>query len=391
MPGRCVPAQRMTGDAAGPTESVPSTCTSRVAVLLLLLAAVQFVVFIGYFPSSIIVTPYGDVLDWLSGFYEIAQQNLWQYLPAPHNGHRIVFTKLLTVADARLFAGLGYPVAWVCLSLLLALATLVTCAIWRSVDDAIVRRWAIAVAILLLFPTSLYPNVAYPVNSQHVIVIFFAMMACGSLTCSAAADGARLRRLYSGVCVAAACCASLASLNGMLVWPILLWMAWSLRLGRSTSVVIVLVGVFVIVRFGVSSSVATETGSSIAALGDIAHATRYLIEFHAMPWIEVDSLYWPAMCIGLPLLLLSVFFCLQAFVSPHGMRPITVVAIAMLMFSLATAIVIALGRHKMNLSPAHRYGIFLVVSCVALFVLVLPVFERWMANARTMRVVLGLT
>ncbi|MFT5450464.1 MAG: hypothetical protein ACI9DC_005672, partial [Gammaproteobacteria bacterium] len=42
-------------------------------------------------------------------------------------------------------------------------------------------------------------------------------------------------------------------------------------------------------------------------------------------------------------------------------------------------------------SPAHRYGIFLVVSCVALFVLVLPVFERWMANARTMRVVLGLT
>ena len=56
-----------------------------------------------------------------------------------------------------------------------------------------------------------------------------------------------------------------------------------------------------------------EIGASVAAIGGIAHATRYLIEFHAMPRVEVGPFYWPAMRIGLAALLLSVF-------SPEGIR-----------------------------------------------------------------------
>ena len=41
----------------------------------------------------------------------------------------------------------------------------------------------------------------------------------------------------------------------------------------------------------------------------------------------------------------------------------------------------------MNLLPAHRYGIFLVVSYVGLLVLVLPVFERWMEIRDELRVI----
>ena len=89
--------------------------TSRFLIPISLLAALQFALFIGYFPFAIIVTPYGDILDWLTLYYTFPDHSLWQYLFTPHNGHLIIFTRLLVIGDAELLGGLSYPIAFVCM------------------------------------------------------------------------------------------------------------------------------------------------------------------------------------------------------------------------------------------------------------------------------------
>ena len=356
---------------------------TRATQLLSSLAVLQLALFLAYFPFAIILTPYGDVLDWLNGYYSLADQNLWAYLWAPHNGHRLLFTKLLTIGDARLFGGLSSPVAWVCLCALLVAAALALSGIRRSVDDAQTRRWVTAVAVLLLFPTSSYASFAYPVNSQHPLVGFFVFLACVLLARAATdADNQRLvRNAYFLLALAAAGCASLTSLNGLMVWPILVWMSWALRLGRGYGFALATLGILVVTGFSYHYPFSSEIKASVGGLGDIAHIVKYLIEYHGMPWVEIGPLYWPAMVLGAAVLSLSIF-SLKGLFTPRTRPPAAIVSLAMLTFSLTTAAMIAAGRHQLDLLPAHRYSIFLLITFVALFVLNIPVFERWMNSAR---------
>lgn len=364
---------------------------TRATLLLSSFALLQFALFIGYFPFAIIVTPYGDVLDWLSGYYTLPDQHLWQTLWAPHNGHRLVFSKLLSIGDATLFGGLSYPIATVCIVLLLIAAATALLGIHRSVENPALRRWATAVTALLLFPTSTYASFAYPVNSQHLLVCFFVFMACVLLARGAVVVSSWERNFYFLIALVAGVCASVTALNGLIVWPLLMWMSWSLRLSRAYGSAITLFGVLAIIGFGYDYPIARETAGIASGLQALVHIANYLIEYHSMPWVEVGVLYWPAMGLGLAILLLSIVFSLKGLLAARTQRPIAIVATAMLTFSLATAVMIAIGRHQLDLLPAHRYAIFLLVAFVALFVLSLPHFERWMSGARGRGIVVSAT
>lgn len=384
------PTRALIGAQLNP-QIMRATYASRATVLLSFLAALQFSLLIGYFPFAIILTPYGDTLDWLGSFYGSSAQSLWQYLWTPHNGHRIVFSKLLTMADAKLLGGLSYPIALVCLSLLLIAAVIVLAGLRRHVQDVAARRWAMAVTVLLLFPASSFPNIAYPVNSQQIIVSFFAFVACVLLVRSGTSVEERKlgRNATFLLALAAGMCASLSSLNGLLVWPILLWLTWTLALRRSRRLVIVTAGALVIMGLAYHDIGSSEFVASAGGLGSIAHVAKYLVEFHGMPWVEIPAVYWPGMAVGVIVVSLSLGFCVKGVLAPPRQRPLAMIALPMLMFSFGTAIVITVGRHAMGLLPAHRYGIFLVITCVALLILGLPTFERWMLDRRGHVIVLS--
>ena len=365
---------------------------ARPTLLLSILAVLQFALFLGYFPFSIIVTPYGDVLDWLNEFYNLPDHNLWPYLWAPHNGHRILFTKLLMVGDVTLFGGLGYPIAWVCMFALLIAAAITLFAVWRSVEHRDARRWATAVTALLLFPTSSYASFAYPVNSQHLLVCFFVFMTCVLFARAGVMREQMLERnVYFLLALMAAVCASLTSLNGLMSWPLLVWMVWALRLGRNFVFASAALGVLAMMGFSYHYPLASEAAASISGLGNIAHIVKYLIEYHGMPWVEIGPLYWPAMGLGLAVFLLSIIFSVKGVLATRAQPPIAVVAVAMLMFSLATAVMIAIGRHQMDLLPAHRYSMFLLITFVSLFVLNIPRFELWMSSRQGRSMVMSAT
>lgn len=355
--------------------------SARAMQILSGLAILQLTLFLVYFPFAIIVTPYGDMLDFLSGFYNLDGNSIWQYLWAPHNGHRIVFTKLLTIGDARIFGGAGYPVALICISAFLFAATIAVIGIRRSVNDPKARRWVTAVAVLMLFPTSSFASLAYPVNSQHMLVVFFVFLACVLLVRAGGGAGNTSvgRNTYFFLAMTAAVCATLTLLNGLMVWPILVWMSWVLRLGRGKFFAVVTLGILTIAAF--SYHYVFSGYRSSVNLVDMAQIVKYLIEYHGMPWVWVGPLYWPAMMFGLAILSVSIF-SLKNLLAPRTLKPIGVIALAMLIFSLATAVMIAGGRHQLDLLPAHRYSIFLLATFVALFVLHIPVFERWLSSQR---------
>jgi len=189
-------------------------------------------------------------------------------------------------------------------------------------------------------------------------------------------------KTYFILSLIAAVCASLSSLNGLLVWPILVWATWALRLGLIYTLVLVAICGLLASALVYTNLFPSETTQSIIGLGDIPRIFIYLLEYHGMPWAEIGLLYWPSLVLGTAIFLLSIYFSVKGVLFSRELASETVVALAMLLFALGSALMIAIGRQELGLLPAHRYGIFLIITCVSLFVLNIPRFERWMSNAR---------
>lgn len=368
------------------------TTTSRFSVTLTALASLQFFLFIVYFPFSIIVTPYGDSLDWLAQFYAFPEQSLWQYLWTLHNGHRIIFTKLLIIGDAEFLGGLSYPVALICMFLWTSAIAIAIRGIRGSAANPDSRTWITALMVIMLFPTYSFPNLAYPVNSAFVIASFFVFLACALLACAASNKTEQTwgYNIYFLGSLMAATFASTSAMNGLIIWPILLWAAWALNFRRIYIVTLFAIGLLIGCLFAYSHSASNNAVPSITSLGDITHIFRYLVEYHGMPWVDVRQLYWPSMILGSTIFFLSIVFTLKGLLALRKLASHDVVAIAMLLFTLSTAVMIAIGRYRLGLMPAHRYGIFLLISCGALLALNIQHFENWMGNARG-RVILKVT
>lgn len=344
--------------------------------------------FLVYFPFAIILTPYGDTLDWLSSFYS-SNGNFLEYLWSPHNGHRLVFSKLLTIADAELLGGLSYPVAIVNLLLLTGIAALTLNTISIQVKIPEMRRWALVIALFLLFSTTNFPNYAYPVDSQYVICVFFVVSACVSWV-HACGDTHAVKNRYIALAIVFGLAASVSSLNGVLVWPLLIWIAWVLEMNKKYLVFILVLGVMFLGGFTYFADKPQELPSSFT-LSDAGKMLNYLIEYHGMPWVDIRRLYWPAKGLGAVVLAMTIIQVFQSLRKGRKLTPVEAAASAMLFFALGSAVMITLGRYNLGLLPAHRYGIFVVITYVSLLLLKLPSIEGWMAFTQRRDILIGTT
>jgi hypothetical protein len=77
-----------------------------------LIAALYCGLFFYFIEKASIRVPVYDLLDWLRFYSEQMQANDWlAYLWAPHNEHRIVFSRILLVIDERWLGGQGMAFA----------------------------------------------------------------------------------------------------------------------------------------------------------------------------------------------------------------------------------------------------------------------------------------
>lgn len=328
-------------------------------VALLVLAAIQAALFLYYLRANIVLEPYWDMYSHLTRYLQFRADGDWlRYLWDPHVQHRHLWMRLLTWLDAGLFSGISYPfivAAAACQAVTAAL-------VWREatrVAPAALRTPAGCLAVMLVLTSVAAVDAALPINGIYPQTVMFSVLAIVLF-----AEGPAWRRVAA---IAAAVAAAFANTLALVLWPILLWMAWREGKGARWIAALSAVGVAFIVRFVIGLPLADQAAAAPAAL-----VTRldYLASYMGLPWTRAAALAIPGRLVGVALFAtgaaIAARFTLRDRPDRHHR-----VAIALMAFSLASAVLAAAGREP---SPGEvlvpvRYSVLLAPLHVGLVLL----------------------
>lgn len=326
--------------------------------------------FFFYFPRAIITTPYWDYLDWINLYYRVGEDNFIKFLLASHNAHRIVFTKLALVADLRWFQGAITPIAWLVLFSFTFVAARVCKGIIKANSSPYMVAITVSLLLLLMFSTTLIPNLAYPVNVSFIFVSGFALLAFHTLAGSRCQSRWQefftvwLTMLFSTLALVSAA-------NGLLVWPLVIFLAFRTQVRPIYLIFLTITFICVVVPLMNNSSGSGTADMVNNVIHDWPAILRYLIELNGMPLTSVDRLYPLGYALGFILIILQLAAITEALLRQRNSRT-DLTAWSMLLFVFGTQVLIAIGRYQLNLGPAHRYGIFTLAACVCLLILARP-------------------
>ena len=343
----------------------------------------QFAAFIYYFPQSIILIPYGDALDWISNNYVALDIGSLSHLFTPHNKHIIVIPRLLLAIDVYFFDGRGYPVALICLTFLLVATAIIVYQVYKHFSQPTTRLFLIGGLLILLFPTFRYTNYTSLPNCNVPPVGFFSFISFVFIYMSLrSVDKSAFFRIFCfSLSMIAAFATSWGSLNGYLVWPLLFFIVWRLKGGFQYAVPVLLFLILSLLPLSQSISdplTSHETSFAPFSFEWLLIIGRYIIELYGMPWSYVEAIYWPACLIGVALFSISIFTLFYFSFLKRDDSPISLIALSVLVFSTLTVFMIIIGRAHIIPEPAHRYGFYVTVSCVSVFLLWAPyLVNRW--------------
>lgn len=162
----------------------------------------------------------------------LAYDKVWMQ----HNEHRLAVPRLLFLVDFFLFAGSGGSLLAVTALVQLAHTWLLwSLAMRTSSAAARAPRTTAALIAIALFSAGQMFNFIEPFQVQFVLVYAAATVALAAAV-RACAPGAR--PWWWVVAVGASAVASLSMANGLLVWPLLVFVVWSRRANRTTLAIV---------------------------------------------------------------------------------------------------------------------------------------------------------
>ena len=350
--------------------------------------------FFWYLNATIVQPPFADM-------YSVVQHYLsyrvdggwWEYLWAAHNEHRPVFLRILTAFDIEVFSGVSYPfvitaaIAHICTAWLL----------WRECRAGVAGTLGLVLGclVLMLVLTSVAAVViAIPIMNNLIHGLAFTVLAivvfehveAGETGSGFAAFGRRATALLI------ACLVPFADAVGWAVWPILFWIAWRAGAERKWLWTIVGVGAALLIVYarGLSLTLSVVSGGTdqeIALADELATRANYLFAYMGLPWTRAPALFVSARLVGALLFVTAagVVFWRGFYRAPRGR--LERIAISLMMFSLASGLLAAIGRAHMPaidgvLVPV-RYSVLLIPLHVGLLLVASPVLERlWASRAR---------
>ena len=328
---------------------------------LIALAASQAVLFCYYLRQNIVLEPYWDMYSHLTRYLQFRADGDWlRYLWDPHVQHRHAWLRLIAWLDAAVFSGVSYPFIVVATGCQLVTATL----LWREARAAApagMRTAAGCLAVMLVLTSVAAVDAALPINGVYPQAVMFSVLAIVLFS-----DGAPWRGVAA---MAAAMAAAFANTLALVLWPILAWMAWQDRRTRWAAALAV-VGVAFVVRFVIGLPLADQAA---AQAGSVAARLDYLASFMGLPWTRASALLLPGRLAGVVLFALGAASVARAGLRrdlDRGQR----VAIALIAFSLASAVLAAGGRvpGEDDVAVPVRYTVLLAPLHVGLLMLALP-------------------
>src|SRR5579872_3411711 len=285
---------------ASPNVSSRSTVLST--VILIATAAISCALFFYFIDRTSIRVPVYDLLDWLRFYDDRMRANDWLgYLWTPHNEHRIVFSRILVAIDIRWLGGRGLAFAvfgatiWI--SILLATARIVT----QARLSPTLRLFACSMAVLILSPTYVATTISMPASGVFMQTPAFALLSVALLDNES--GNARMRTLYRICALVCACFCAFGVSAGLLIWPVLIWLAWRAKLGITWMLVVVSIAILFTATY--IHNMPTRAYQSLLEVGHFLASIDYGIRFLGLPWSHAPALEWPARAIGLLVLILG--------------------------------------------------------------------------------------
>ncbi len=346
----------------------PTARLSNPARLVTLLALGGYLLLsAGLLWRSIVLRPYSDMLDWIVRYDQFrANGDLAGYLLAPHNFHRLPWTFGAIALDMGVFGGTNLPL----IALGIGGLGLATVVLSREAAAAAPRGLALgagALAAMLALMAGNILDAATPINTTYVQSVGLGVLAI--TLAQPASDGTR--SLWLGLAALACAVASaFGNAAGLALWPALAFTAWRQGDRRWLAAVTIVGAVFAaLYAWGQAPG-----GAVGAAQRDPTAAGSLFLNYLALPWTRaIPSL---GLAAGLAVLAL----CLAALLlkGRKGAPRSEQVACALILFSLGTAAMAALGRVADGAAAAVplRYAMFLAPAHVGLLMLALPYVER---------------
>ena len=353
--------------------------------------------FLWYLGATFIQPPFADMYSVVQHYLSYRDDGgWWAYLWAAHNEHRPVFLRLLTAFDIEVFSGVSYPFVVTAAIAHAGTAWL----LWRECRSGVADTLGLVLGclVLMLVLTSVTAVVsAIPIMNNLIHGLAFTVLAIVMFervenAAGAARDVAFWRRAAA---LLIACLVPFADAVGWAVWPILFWIAWHAGADRKWLWTIVGVGSALLIVYtrGLSLTLpmSDATGQEIALADELARRANYLSVYMGLPWTRAQALYAPARLVGALLFVTATGVVLwRGFLRAPSGR-LERVAIALMMFSLASGVLAAVGRAHMPaiegvLVPV-RYSVLLIPLHVGLLLVASPVLERfWVRRERSFAV-----
>jgi hypothetical protein len=344
-------------------------------IALAFIAAANGLLFLYVMEKASIRVPVYDLLDWLQFYGERFQAgDLFGYLWTPHNEHRIVLSRILVALDVRWFAASGGAFVLFGLFLLLAMVAAVCREILKSDLSISWKLTATPIAILLMTPAHTVVMVGMQAMGLFLQTCSFAV--CALVLLDGAAEQDHFSNYRRAAALIAACLAAFGVSGGLLIWPVLMWLAWRGDLGwRWIAGIACVGGLFIAVYLWQLPSPPVSTSLTF---GHAVRSLDYAIRLLGLPWSHKPEFVWPARVIGLSILCLGGFALVRDNFWSRCRTRLQRLGLAFILFSLLLAAAAALARADVAVDRAMpiRYGMFAVLAHVGLLLWSLPFLEQ---------------
>jgi hypothetical protein len=359
------------------------TWSQAIAAAIILIAAAHFVLFGHFLFRTAITSPISDMFTYIADYlrFRAGLVGLLDYLWQPHGEHRLVWIRLLTWADVELFHTRGIPFMAAATASIGATALLVWNAL-RCAEPKLGAPLALLAPMLVLTSANVV-DWSVPINTTYPITVFFVVSSIVLFAGAGELDGrAALRRTAA---LLAAMCAGLATAAGLLVWPILIWIAWRKRVGRwlliliAAGAIYAMLYVYRLPAYGLAPALAMDAASFVSP-EHVSKLLDYFVAFLGLPFTRNPALALAGRVIGLALLLAGLSAVAVATFSNRLRTPLDRIAIGMIMLALGSAALAAVGRGDLVSEVPVRYAMFTTALHVGLLCLVLPRCARRFAT-----------
>jgi hypothetical protein len=349
------------------TNCLPAARRDGLRWALAALVATHIVIFAVVFARTVMLVPFSDMITWLDQYAAFKQDgDFLHYLLVPHNEHRLVTIRLLTIADVELFGSHGIAFFVAALASLFGILALVLREV-RPVEPTFGPGTALSIALVLTVPNAMTCSI--PINSLYPITVLFVFLAIALAPTHRAPWG-----------ITAATGASLSNAIGLVVWPITLWL--TARVSWLWFGVAAALGLLFAVTF-----VADQMQpASITVAHSIGDAVRYWPSFVGLPWSRSAALAVPAVVLGVGLVVVALALVATRLQASR----LETVAVAFVLFSIGCSILAAIGRSGLHEPfPPVRYSIFMMPLHLGLLFLIIG--RKWLTERVAVAVLAALT